>query len=173
MAGAASRQLFRRRHHHYTCFLSADGEIDTAPLLQSLLKRGRQIWLPCLGQPTLAFKHYRPGVHMRSGAFGIREPATGPRSIRTQNAMDVVLMPLVGYDRHGNRLGMGGGYYDRTFAFRRWRRIWRKPLLIGVAFSAQEIDCVPTDYWDVPLDGVLTEQGVRWFEHPRPGGETQ
>ena len=75
-----------------------------------------------------------------------------------------MLVPLVGFDGAGNRLGMGAGYYDRTFAFRHARRHWRGPRLIGVAYDCQEVDAIDDRAWDVPLDGVVTESGVRMFE---------
>ncbi len=71
-------------------------------------------------------------------------------------------MPLIGFDAHGGRIGMGGGYYDASLAFLAVRRVWRRPRLIGVAFSAQEVEYIPLDPWDIPLDGILTESGFRW-----------
>lgn len=72
---------------------------------------------------------------------------------------DVILMPLLGFDRHGTRLGYGGGYYDRTLA-----ALKKRPRLIGFAFALQEIDTIPRDTHDVPLDLIITEDGVRSFE---------
>jgi len=69
-------------------------------------------------------------------------------------------MPLVAFDRQGYRLGMGGGYYDRSLAFRCSRRQWLKPTLVGVAHSCQEHPSLPHEYWDVPLAYIITEQEI-------------
>ena len=107
---------------------------------------------------------------MRRGDFGIQEPAGGP--IRAARNLDIILTPLVAFDSAGNRIGMGGGYYDRTFAFLKRRTTWRKPKLIGIAFGLQEVDAVPVDTWDVPLDGILTEKGLVLFKSTNHRGET-
>ena len=70
-------------------------------------------------------------------------------------------MPLLGFDRFGTRLGYGGGYYDRTL-----QQLKKRPLLVGIAFAAQELDTIPREPHDVPLDMIVTEQGARSFEHP-------
>ena len=77
--------------------------------------------------------------------------------------LDLVLMPLVGFDSTGSRLGMGGGFYDRSFAFLRRRQKWRKPNLIGAAFDCQKVEQIDGQSWDVPLSGVMTESGVELF----------
>jgi len=133
VARHAARTLLLSRRRHYGCFLSADGEVDTTPLITRVLERGKTIWLPCLGQATLRFRPYRPGMPMRTGDFGILEPATGP--YLTIRQLDAVFMPLVGFDGAGNRLGMGGGYYDRSLAFMRAHPAATGPRLIGVAFE--------------------------------------
>jgi 5-formyltetrahydrofolate cyclo-ligase len=74
-----------------------------------------------------------------------------------------VLAPLVAFDRSGNRLGMGGGYYDRSFAYLRHRVHWRRPRLIGYAYGFQEVQALERAHWDVPLSGVVTELGLRLF----------
>jgi 5-formyltetrahydrofolate cyclo-ligase len=100
---------------------------------------------------------------MRRNHLNIPEPHHRPAQRRRAGQLDLILMPLVGFDEHGNRLGMGGGFYDRSLAFRRTRRHWRKPLLIGVAFELQRCPPLPTAAWDVPLDGIVTEHGLRLF----------
>jgi len=76
------------------------------------------------------------------------------------HALDLILLPLVAFDKSGHRLGMGGGYYDRTLAFLAHRRLWRKPHLLGTAYQFQQLETLPTQPWDIPLDGIATEQGV-------------
>ena len=92
----------------------------------------------------------------------------GPRSLEVSQlaagaAIDLVLMPLTAFDAHGHRLGMGGGYYDRTFSFRRGRAHWLRPRLVGVAWAFQRVDALDVAPWDVPMDAVATDRGVTRF----------
>jgi 5-formyltetrahydrofolate cyclo-ligase len=99
---------------------------------------------------------YRSDARLLDNRYGIPEPSIQEQQLPAW-AMQVVLMPLVGFDRTGNRLGMGGGFYDRTFAFKR-NRIHARPLLIGLAHSVQEVAALPTESWDMPLDLIATEK---------------
>ena len=161
LAAGALRSILLTRAQHFTCFLSADGEIDTSVLIAKLHRMRRTVWLPCLGKPKLRFRRFDAKTPLKRGAFNILEPASGP--FRSAKKMSVILTPLVAFDASGQRLGMGGGYYDRTFAHRLQRKAYNRPKLIGVAFSIQEAPNVPSDHWDVPLDGILTEQGLKLF----------
>lgn len=98
--------------------------------------------------------------------YGIIEP----HAKRLLNArwLDVLMVPLVGFDSQGHRLGMGGGYYDATLAFMRHRKIWRHPYLIGLAFECQRIRQIPTESWDIRLNAVLTEKGFTRFDSVTP-----
>lgn len=136
-------------------YIAADGEIDPAPLLRFALAAGKQVYLPVLHQGDhLLFGRYRRGQRMRRNRFGIPEP-TGERL--PPWALDLVLLPLVGFDRDGGRLGMGGGFYDRSFAFLRDGRA--KPRLLGLAHHFQEVERLPREPWDVPLAAVVTDRG--------------
>jgi len=95
---------------------------------------------------------------LRRNRFGIAEPE-GAR-LASARLLDVVFLPLVGFDRHGVRLGMGGGYYDRAFAFRRLRTVWHAPLLVGIGYASQQVEHIAPAAHDVPLDLVITERGV-------------
>ena len=156
-------------------FLPNDGEVDLTGLLPRAWAGRRTCCLPVLHGERLHFVPYRRGQCLRRNRFGIPEPAApcpagtrsrkgpGDRTSRRRmpvTALDLVLAPLVGFDGQGNRLGMGGGYYDRTFAYLRHRRLWRRPLLVGVAFELQRVPSLPVGSWDVPLDGVVTERGL-------------
>ena len=93
--------------------------------------------------------------------YGIAEYLPrGVHQVRTRH-LDVLFMPLLGFDRAGWRIGMGGGYYDASLAHLIHRRRWRRPYLIGVAYTTQEVDSAPNDPWDVPLDAILTERSFR------------
>lgn len=121
------------------------------------LKQQRHCYLPVVNPHTrsMTFKRYRFGEHLRPNRFGILEPGSKAPALAIE-ALDVVLMPLVGYDLQGNRLGMGGGFYDRAFA--RLRR--RRPLRIGLAHSLQQVARLERAPWDIPLHGVCTEGGL-------------
>ncbi|MFT3806972.1 5-formyltetrahydrofolate cyclo-ligase [Arenimonas sp.] len=117
-----------------------------------------QIWCLPVTQPDgrLAFAPWRAGDPLLANRYGIPEPAVEASSLLAPADMSVVLLPLLGFRRDGSRLGMGGGYYDRSFAFR--KNAAAPPALIGVAYAFQEIDALATDPWDVALDAVLTER---------------
>jgi 5-formyltetrahydrofolate cyclo-ligase len=108
----------------------------------------------------MLFAPWADGATRRTNAFGIVEPGTAAGA-RPVIGLDVVVLPVVGFDPRGNRLGMGAGYYDRALRRRLERgAAWRRPLLVGVAFACQQLDDIPASPWDVPLDLVVTERGV-------------
>lgn len=149
------------------CYLAADGEPDLDPLIQRVVARGQRLFLPVLApQRRLRFARFRSGQRLARNRFGMPEPVVAARDLLPAAALDLVLMPLVGFDASGNRLGMGAGYYDRALALRKRTPVAR-PLLVGVAYSCQCVQQLPAEPWDVPLDGVVTEVGVRWFKLPR------
>jgi 5-formyltetrahydrofolate cyclo-ligase len=126
--------------------------------------------LPCI-QPdgTLRFAPWRPGDPLVSNRFGIPEPDLAPTSQLEARAMAVILLPLLGFSRDGARLGMGGGFYDRTLAFRAASPSPPPPRLVGVAYAAQEVPAWPQDPWDVRLDAIVTEHGRIDVAPPAPG----
>jgi 5-formyltetrahydrofolate cyclo-ligase len=152
-------------------YLATAEEIDTAPLLRLALLRRCRIALPRVvnrRQHRMAFfdlAGMRPAA-VRRGAFGILEPrGSAPRAARE---LDVVLMPLVGFDPQGNRMGMGRGYYDRHFAFRQRQRHCRRPLLIGLAYAVQQVAALPHAVHDVPVDAIVTESSTLRFDRRPP-----
>jgi 5-formyltetrahydrofolate cyclo-ligase len=142
-------------------YLATVEEIDTAPLLSLALQRGCHVALPRVTSrrhDRMRFHAYAGAGHaaqLRRGAFGIREPQGG--AIRAARELDVVFMPLVGFDADGHRIGMGRGYYDRHFAFRLMHRHCSRPLLIGLAYAVQQVGSLPHAPHDVPLDAIVTE----------------
>ena len=147
------------RSKHIAFYLPNDGEIDPCPLIRYLERRGKHCYLPRLhadGSNRVWFVRYHSGDKLQDNLYGIPEPLMSKQKIPAW-ALQTVLMPLVGFDRSGNRLGMGGGFYDRTFAFKRSRKNSR-PLLIGLAHSIQEVPALPTESWDMPLDFIATEK---------------
>lgn len=153
---------------HIAAYLPADGEIDTHPLIESLWALGKHIYLPVLASypaQHLWFSAYQPGQRLTRNRYGILEPErTRHRRIKP-SALDLVLTPLVAFDADGYRLGMGGGYYDRSFAFLNRRRYWRKPRLLGLGYEFQRQPSAIPQPWDVPLDAVGTEQHL--YHWPR------
>jgi 5-formyltetrahydrofolate cyclo-ligase len=142
-------------------YWAADGELDARPLLEVAIKRGRHAFLPVLRvgkRNQLWFIRYRPGEPMRLNRFGIPEPRRRQRRFALPWTLDLILVPLVGFDDACNRLGMGGGFYDRTLAFLGHRQHWRRPRLIGIAHECQRVDRLAPRPWDLPLDAVATER---------------
>jgi 5-formyltetrahydrofolate cyclo-ligase len=102
------------------------------------------------------------GARLGTNFFGILEP--DPSLHIDPRSLDLVLTPLVAFDDHGVRIGVGRGYYDRCFRFLRTRRTWRRPKLLGVAYELQHVPQIAQEPWDVPLWGAVTEARVRRFE---------
>ena len=135
------------------------GELPLNLAVASLKRRDQHYFLPVLAEARqLRFAEYRDDVALQGNRFGIPEPAGPSADRRAAHAMDVVLLPLLAFDRSGRRLGTGGGWYDTTFAFLRDATRPARPLLVGVGYAFQEIETVPVEAWDVPLDYVATEE---------------
>ena len=122
-------------HHnqHFACYLAQDGEIDTALFIEHIFEYKKCCYLPTLDQDHMLFARYVLGDHLRANRFNILEPDITQANHRDAKDMDVILTPLVGFDDQGQRLGMGGGFYDRTLAFLA-HRSHRHPLLVGFGF---------------------------------------
>lgn len=113
--------------------------------------------LPVLHEDgRLRFAPWRAGEPVQANRYGIPEPVVAAATLLEPHMLDVVVVPLVGFDGHCHRLGMGGGWYDRSFAFR--HREPAPPRLVGAAFAFQQVDgALPSEPWDVQLDAVCTE----------------
>ncbi len=140
----------------------ASDEFDALPIAELARARGMDIYLPVIDDQRLRFALWAPDADLLPNRYGIPEPDAQARRIEPSE-LDLLLMPLVGWDRRGGRLGMGGGYYDRTLA------TVARPTLAGLAYAAQEVGAVPTDPWDVPLDYVLTERELVSIAPGGPG----
>ncbi|MBF0218499.1 MAG: 5-formyltetrahydrofolate cyclo-ligase [Gammaproteobacteria bacterium] len=154
------------KSQHIALYLSNDGEVNLYPLLTYLTDIGKNCYLPCLAphrQRRLWFAPYRPGDRLTPNRFAIPEPRVSVRAMRTAQRVDLILMPLVAFDQLGNRLGMGGGYYDRSLAFLQQRQHWRRPRLMGTAFELQRLPLLPVAKWDIPMHALCTERGVLQF----------
>jgi 5-formyltetrahydrofolate cyclo-ligase len=151
-------------------YLAADGEIDPLPLMQRLWALGKKVYLPVLepfSDNRLWFVKFEPGDHLVYNRYGIPEPERRHRRLIKPNALDLVFTPLVAFDLLGNRLGMGGGYYDRSFAFLNRRIHWRKPRLVGLAYDFQRLNAINHESWDIPLHAIATDQRIYYCENTR------
>jgi len=164
----ASSWIYRRARH--IAFYFAQGnEADLEPLMHDAWAAKKQVYLPILGlrySGQLWFVPCQPDTPMYANRFGIAEPVHASHERRTKlRSLDLILMPLVAYDKQGNRLGMGGGFYDKTLAgLNASCRSWSHPKRIGIAYALQGVESIPGEHWDVPLDGVVTECGLQWFQ---------
>ncbi|MGQ0699266.1 MAG: 5-formyltetrahydrofolate cyclo-ligase [Panacagrimonas sp.] len=159
----AARSLLRsnalRRAQHIAVYLDTGSEIQTAALIDALHRNGKQVLVPATDSRIagrMSLVCLRQNATLVARQFGIRAPA---RTLRvSQCRVDLMILPLIGFDACGHRLGSGAGYYDRWLAHRRPR-----PYCIGYAYALQQVARIPTEKWDQRLDAVCTERGVRYF----------
>lgn len=157
-----------RRANHIAFYFAQGNEVDLAALMQNAWANNKQVYLPILGlryTGQLWFVPCAADTPLYKNRFGIAEPVHASHERRTKlRKLDLILMPLVGFDKHGNRLGMGGGFYDKSLAsLQTDTGSWSRPKRIGIAYSIQGVETIPGAHWDVPLDAVATETGLRWF----------
>lgn len=134
------------------------GELPLNLAVASLARRKQKYFLPVLREARqLRFAEYREGVALQGNRFGIPEPEVPSGRLQTAGDMDVILLPLLAFDRQGHRLGTGGGWYDSSLAFLGNEPRPARPLLVGVGYAFQEIETVPIEPWDIDLDYVATE----------------
>ena len=144
------------------CYLANDGEIDPRYIIERAWLMHKQVYLPVLSPlgHRLYFAPYSPGAPMSANRFGIMEPDCHPREWRSARQLDLIFLPLVAFDAAGNRAGMGGGFYDRSLAYRQHRQLWQRPALYGLAHELQKTEQLSVRSWDIPLDGIATEQCI-------------
>lgn len=164
---AICKQRIFRRANNIGLYIAVGAECPTLPICVEAENAGKQLYYPVLGlrrKRHMNFVRASGQSAWSTGSFNIPEPVpSSPEDIIPARLLDLVFLPLVGFDSLGNRIGMGAGYYDRCFEFRRHRQHWQRPLLVGLAFDCQQADRIPTQPWDVPLDGIVTESGFKLF----------
>ena len=169
----AARGLYRqlaqhpmfRKARHIALYLPNDCEIDPRPLMREAQRRGKHTYLPVLSawpRTKMVFQRVEQGEKLRPNRFRITEPRIDRRKQRVIWALELILLPLVGFDESGGRLGMGGGFYDRSLAYRARRSAWHKPALVGLAHECQKVNQLAQASWDVPLEGTVTDSGWYW-----------
>lgn len=150
--------LWFRRSQRIAFYLPIAGELDPAYLIQRAWQMGKTCYLPVchpLHHASLLFVAYAPNDQLTLNRYGILEPSLKHRSACKPFALDLVFTPLLAFDAQGNRLGSGKGYYDRTFAYRRVFPTQLRPMLVGLAYTLQEVAQLPAQAWDIPLDKVI------------------
>jgi len=148
---------------HVAVYLASDGEINPHQLVDLAWQQGKSCYLPIIdskGQNTMKFVHYTPDTEFFLNRYNIPEPVHEPEDLLDATTLDLVLAPLVAFDDQGNRMGMGKGFYDRTFEF---VRETKKPFLMGLAHSCQQVDSLTSEEWDIPLNGLATEEQLLLF----------
>ncbi len=154
-------------------YCSIHGELDALPLMELAWEQGKICYLPVchLSVPnTLCFLPHYPSEPLKPNQYGILEPSVTSHPPTAAEKLDLVFTPLVAFDRQGNRLGSGKGYYDRTFAFLQKTSAKSKPVLIGLSYAFQEVENLLPNSWDIPLEKVVAfdteSQAVRIYEFP-------
>lgn len=151
-------QIWYLRAQRVAAYLCQDGEISLAPVITDCMDRNKNICLPRVhkSKPLMQFLDWQPGQPLTSNRYGILEPI-GARTYPLM-AQSLILTPLVAFDSRGNRVGMGGGYYDRMLG--RTSGSTHRPLVIGVAYDFQQLESLDSEDWDQSLDGIVTNKEV-------------
>ncbi len=160
------RSDYFKHSQHIAAYIAFEGEVNTSAIIGSIWQAHKKCYLPMLQQTKechLDFLAYHENDTLNLNRFGIPEPIYNAKLVFPVTKLDLILMPLVACDRQGNRLGMGAGYYDRSLAFKCDLDPRAKPLLIGLAHSFQMVEYLSPEPWDVPLNGVITENGLIEF----------
>jgi 5-formyltetrahydrofolate cyclo-ligase len=142
--------------HSIACYLPMPDEVDTLPLIERAWRANKRVFVPVLrSRHKMSFREVRPDTTLEQNAFGIWEPVSG--DFFSPRCLDLVVTPIVAFDSQNNRVGMGGGYFDRCFSFLRHRKQWLHPKLVGIAFSCQKVTKITPNVWDIPLYKVFCE----------------
>jgi 5-formyltetrahydrofolate cyclo-ligase len=144
--------------------LAFDGEIETLPFIKWCWENNKQVYLPVIhpfSKGHLLFLHYTAETNMLKNRYDISEPKLNQQLICPVKELDIIFTPLVAFDAKGNRIGMGGGYYDRTLL--PWFAQQTGPYPIGLAHDCQLVGHLPTEPWDVPLPKIITPSKVHRF----------
>ena len=156
-----TRQDFFTSANHLAFYLSFDGELNPKPILEKAMEEHTSCFLPVISrnnQHEMCFKLYEEDTPLKENKWGIQEPSKLRPPISPLD-LEVVFVPLVGFDEKCFRLGMGKGFYDRAFNFKNQNLI-AKPLLVGLAYECQRVQKVPIESWDVRLDLVVTAERI-------------
>ena len=158
-----------KTRNRFAFYFPVGNEVDLTALMSHAWSLKKKTYLPVLAtfpKGTLWWIKHTATTALYLNRFGIPEPEHPARARRTKlSSLDMIFMPLLGFDNKGHRMGMGGGFYDRSLS-RCYRpdKLWHRPIRMGVAYSWQQVDSIPVENWDIPLDAITTENGITWFE---------
>ena len=138
-------------------YYSVNNEVTTSQIIKHLWTKNKELFLPMINLNQLMFGPYKSGDNLSKNKFGIPEPTTRTEKLITADILDLVIVPLVAFDSDCNRLGMGGGFYDRALAFKKTSSETSSPLLIGLAYELQKVKTLKINSWDIPMDGIISE----------------
>lgn len=162
-AQAAAKRLVTlpifKHSQRIACYLSTKQEFDSSPIIEAIWQAKKQCYVPIVvseeNEKILQFEQYQYGDALHLNRYSILEPIHTTRRV-APDQLELVLLPVIAFDCYGHRLGTGGGYYDRTFAFLHGP-VTDAPRMVGLAYTVQQIDLLPSDPWDIVLNDVLTE----------------
>ena len=138
------------------CYLPMPDEVDPGAIIERAWRAKKRIFCPVMRKPgEMTFHRLDRDTTLERNGYGLWEPVDG--EIISPRHLDLVVTPLVAFDANCNRIGMGGGYFDRCFRFLKSRRHWQRPKLVGVAFACQEVEKIEPNPWDIRLYSVLTD----------------
>jgi 5-formyltetrahydrofolate cyclo-ligase len=138
------------------CYLPMQDEVDPAIVIERAWRANKHVFCPVIGNHgEMIFRRLARNTILQRSNFGLWEPANS-ESISPQQ-LDLVVTPLVAFDDENNRIGMGGGYFDRCFAFLKKNKQWKRPKLMGIAFECQRVETIDANPWDIPLYSVTTD----------------
>lgn len=171
-AAQSAAQLFIglplfKQSNNIACYLALQDEFDASSIIEAIWQAKKVCYVPVLSteqENTLNFVRYEYGDALHLNRYSILEPVNITRMMAPET-LDLVITPVVAFDLQGHRLGTGGGYYDRTFAFLNAPLAYteKKPYMMGLAYAAQQMDALPKESWDILLDGLMTETTVYSF----------
>ncbi|MCP3852618.1 MAG: 5-formyltetrahydrofolate cyclo-ligase [Gammaproteobacteria bacterium] len=155
---------------HIALYLPSDGEVDLSGLIKQLHNDGKHCYLPVIlskENASIAFAPFDEETVFQKNCFGISEPVFLKEQLKSAKQLDLILTPLVGFDEQGNRIGMGGGYYDRALQHLNEAssktRYTIKPMVYGIAYERQKIEQLQPQSWDVKLNAIVTEERLTLF----------
>ncbi|MES2999034.1 MAG: 5-formyltetrahydrofolate cyclo-ligase [Pseudomonadota bacterium] len=152
-----------QKNQRIAAYLSINYEINPENIVKKAWESHKHCYLPVLQEKKLIFSAYEENTPLNNNRFNIPEPPLSTELIINPCDLDLVLVPLLGFTIKGERLGMGGGFYDRSFHFLLKNPRPIKPFLIGLAYEWQKLETLETKNWDVPLDAVVTEERTYLF----------
>ncbi len=139
------------------CYLPMVDEVDARMIIERAWRANKRIYVPILrSNAEMLFCEIDPDTDLERNSFSVWEPVRG--FIIEPRQLDLVITPTVAFDNNKNRIGMGGGYFDRCFSFLRHRKHWLRPKLLGIAFQCQEVEEIAPNPWDIPLYRIITEK---------------